>query len=97
MVDVGKPFERRVNMSPKANEETPIFTEAAASKKSYATRTQCLRILGLAGDPTPGDIQTAYKGLVADMTPGVDANHSRVSVAKSLLAEVEMAYAELSA
>lgn len=84
-------------MSPKANEETPIFVEARQAHKSRATRSQCLRILGLAGEPTNADIRDAYKGLVADMTPGENANHSRVAVAKSLLAEVELAYQELSA
>ncbi len=84
-------------MSPKVNEETPIFIEAKQPRKSLATRSQCLRILGLVGEPTQDDIQSAYRGLVADMTPGKNADHSRVSLANTLLAEVELAYEELSA
>ena len=65
--------------------------------QTSANRVQYLRILGLNNTATVNDIEKAYNYLVADIRPSEGAIHSKVSKAKQLLAEVEMAYKALAA
>lgn len=54
--------------------------------------TVCLSILGLKDGASWEHIHAAHQSLVADLTPGSGASHSKVELAQSLLAEVNEAY-----
>ncbi len=73
-----------------------MFTKPNSSPKTHISKNQCLRILGVTSDSSESEIETAYKHLKSDLTPGDGATHSRVGAARALLAEVELAYAQLA-
>jgi hypothetical protein len=54
-----------------------------------------LRTLGLKADATWADIDAAYRALVSDLTPGPEADHSRVALARRLLDEVHASFEAL--
>ncbi len=52
----------------------------------------CLGVLGLSPHASQEEIDAAYAHLVADITPGTNAEHAKVSYAQQLLSEVQSAY-----
>lgn len=57
--------------------------------------TEHLRILGLAPGASWDEICRAHERLVADLTPGPEASHRNVALARNLLNEVNSAFASL--
>jgi hypothetical protein len=56
-----------------------------------------LQVLGLARGASWDDICVAHRRLVADLTPGPDASHRNVALARRLLSEVNSAFDSLRA
>jgi hypothetical protein len=54
-----------------------------------------LQVLGLGNGATWDDICAAHARLVADLTPGPDASHRNVALARDLLDEVNTAFSSL--
>lgn len=54
-----------------------------------------LSVLGLDDTASWPDVERAYGRLVADLTPGPDANHRNVGLALRMLDEVNQAYRTL--
>ena len=54
-----------------------------------------LRVLGLSPGASSEEIRRAHARLVADLTPGPEASHRNVALAKSLLDEVNRAFTSL--
>ncbi len=55
------------------------------------------RALGLPANATWDEVCEAHSRLVSDLTPGPDANHGNVALARRLLDEVNHAFASLRA
>ncbi len=55
-------------------------------------RRHQLAVLGLDETATVEDITLAHYRLVSDLTPGQDADHSRVELALAMLEEVDQAF-----
>lgn len=58
----------------------------------HELRRRHLATLGLGEGAGPDEIAKAYRRLVSDVTPGPEADHSRVDLALSMLDEVNAAY-----
>ncbi len=76
-----------------------VVTERSAPRA--ATRiddtSSELRALGLPADASWNEICAAHARLVADLTPGPDASHGNVALARRLLDEVNGAFDALRA
>lgn len=56
-----------------------------------------LRVLGLPAEASWEEIREAHAKLVADLTPGPEASHGNVALARRLLDEVNLAFDSLRA
>lgn len=79
----------------RGKKSTPTTGETAEPGSTAAAVDGHLQVLGLAPDATWDEIRTAHRRLVADLTPGPDANHRNVALANRLLAEVNRAFDSL--
>ncbi len=61
----------------------------------FESESTCRSILGVSPEATWEEICEAHERLVADMTPGPKADHLRVTLALSMLDEVNLAFASL--
>ena len=68
---------------------------AGSSTSGRDDASRQLRVLGLNPGATSDEIRRAHARLVADLTPGPEASHRNVALAKALLDEVNRAFDSL--
>jgi hypothetical protein len=79
-----------------AGSPDPVLRAAqSTSAADAADHHRHLRTLGLKANATWSDIDAAYRALVSDLTPGPEADHSRVALARRLLDEVHASFEAL--
>lgn len=73
----------------------PTATGEDATSNRGEDPSADLRVLGLRTKASWEEIRDAHARLVADLTPGPDASHGNVALARELLNEVNLAFDSL--